>query len=62
MRCTMLSQRITSLDSIKAEKMEFVNGVQKQFVKNVRFNGTPITESGEYTLEIGDFCERVIVE
>lgn len=31
-------------------------------VKNVRFNGTSIADSGEYTLEIGDFCERVIVE
>ena len=31
-------------------------------IKNVRFNGTSILESGDYTLEIGDFCERVTLE
>ncbi len=31
-------------------------------VKNVRFNGVPIAESGKYVLEIGDFCERVTIK
>ena len=31
-------------------------------VKNVRLNGVSIVDSGEYTLEIGDFCEGVILE